>query len=302
MEYDVTIDRDKYIGGSDIPIIMGISKFRTRWELLLEKAGLQESEFAGNKYTEYGHIIEPKIRAYINEKYNTNYEPNRVINGVIRYHSDGFNDESVLEVKSTSEIHKTVDEYVTYLVQLLKGMEQNKVEKGLLAVYERPEDLDEEFDEERLHEYEVDLKNYTALLDKVNAEIDRFLKDLERLKQNPLLTEEDFQPTELVALSNKVIALENRMAEYKAIEQECKAVKQELLEAMLKYDIKSWETFNGTKITRVDGTEATAKMVTEFDLDKFKEENPELHGLYLKEVIKKTSGRSGYVKITLPKA
>lgn len=302
MEYDVTIDRDKYIGGSDIPAIMGISKFKTRWELLLEKSGLQEREFTGNKYTEYGHIIEPKIRAYINEKYNTNYEPNRVINGAIRYHSDGFNGESVLEVKSTSDIYKTVDEYVIYLVQLLKGMEENKVEKGLLAVYDRPEDFDEEFDEERLHEYEVDLKNYTTLLSKVNAEIDRFLHDLERLKQNPLLTEEDFQPSEIVALSNKVIALENRMAEYKAIEQECKAVKQELLESMLKYDIKSWGTFNGTKITRVDGTEATAKTVKEFDLDKFKEENPELYGLYLKEVIKKTSARSGYVKITLPKA
>ena len=45
MEFDVTIDRDKYIGGSDIPIIMGISSFKTRWDLLLEKAGLKEDTF-----------------------------------------------------------------------------------------------------------------------------------------------------------------------------------------------------------------------------------------------------------------
>ena len=34
---DVTKDRDKYIGGSDVPIIMGLSPFKTRWQLLREK-------------------------------------------------------------------------------------------------------------------------------------------------------------------------------------------------------------------------------------------------------------------------
>ena len=63
MEYDVTIDRDKYIGGSDIPATMGISPFKTRWDLLQEKAGLKADEFTGNQYTEYGKIMEPQIRA-----------------------------------------------------------------------------------------------------------------------------------------------------------------------------------------------------------------------------------------------
>ena len=35
---DVTKDRDKYIGGSDIAAILNISKFKTRWQLLKEKA------------------------------------------------------------------------------------------------------------------------------------------------------------------------------------------------------------------------------------------------------------------------
>ena len=65
----VTVDRDKYIGGSDIPIIMGISSFKTRFDLLLEKAGIKENDFAGNKYTEYGNVMEPKIRNFINEKF-----------------------------------------------------------------------------------------------------------------------------------------------------------------------------------------------------------------------------------------
>ena len=116
--HDVTIDRDIYIGGSDIPCIMGISPFKTRYELLLEKAGLREDDFCGNKYTVYGQQLEPQIRDYINDKMPTGekYEPNRVIDGDIRCHTDGFNGWSVLEIKTTSRIYKTVDEYKIYLV------------------------------------------------------------------------------------------------------------------------------------------------------------------------------------------
>ena len=65
-EFDVSQDRNKYIGGSDLPVICGISKFKSRYQLLLEKAGLAEDTFCGNRYTEYGHYIEPFIRDHIN--------------------------------------------------------------------------------------------------------------------------------------------------------------------------------------------------------------------------------------------
>lgn len=302
MEYDVTIDRDKYIGGSDVPIILGISTFKTRWELLLEKAGLKENEFTGNQYTEYGHKIEPKIREYINRLYNTNFEPNQIINGVFRGNTDGFNGTCVLEIKSTSHIYETVDDYIVYLVQLIKYMQENKVEDGLLAVYERPEDFSLEFDENRLTVYPIKAETYKDLLEKVNAEIGRFLVDLARLKDNPLLSEEDFQPNELVTLSNKVMVLERRMAEYKAIEEEYNAMKQSLFEAMQKHDVKSWETFNGTKITRVDAVAGATKTVTEFDSDTFGKEHPRLFKKYSKEVTKTSKSRAGDVKITLPKS
>ena len=301
MEYDVTINRNDFIGGSDIPVIMGISTFKTRYELLLEKAGIKENDFTGNKYTEYGHIIEPKIREHINKVYKTIFEPNQVINGDFRGHTDGFNGKCVLEIKSTSQIHDTVDEYKIYLVQLLKYMQENNVENGLLAVYERPEDFDTQFDAQRLEIYEIDIKEYKDILDEVNTEIDRFRADLARLKENPLMSEEDFQPTELVTLSNKVLVFENKLAEYKALEKEYKEMKQQLFDAMQKHDVKSWNTANGVKITRVDGTEATVKIEKEFDTETFKEEQPELYEKYVVEKEKKTAGRSGYVKITLPK-
>ena len=300
MEYDVTIDRNKYIGGSDLPVIMGISPFKTRYELLLEKAEIMDSDFSGNKYTEYGKVLEPKIRDYINHKNNTNFQPNQVINGDIRCHTDGFNGVCVLEIKTTSHIYETVDEYMVYLVQLVKYMEENNVKNGMLAVYERPEDFNTEFEPARLQIYEINIADYKNLLEQVNDEIDRFREDLKRLKDNPLLTEQDFQPNELVLLSRNVLAIENQLSELKAIEQKAKEVKKTLFEAMERHGIKSWTTPNGTKITRVDEKPASVETVEVFDVDTFKAENSGLYNMYLKTIDKKISGRSGYVKITLP--
>ena len=68
MQDSVKQDRDKYIGGSDIPIIMRLSPYKSRYDLLLEKAGYKEDTFEGNIYTEYGNTMEPKIREYINSE------------------------------------------------------------------------------------------------------------------------------------------------------------------------------------------------------------------------------------------
>lgn len=301
MDFDVTIDRDKFIGGSDLAAIMGISPFTTRWELLLEKAGLKERDFSGNKYTEYGHEIEPKIREYINSIHDMNFEPNQVIDGDLRFHTDGFFYNTVLEIKSTSQIHEHIDGYKIYLVQLLKYMEANKADYGILAVYHRPEDFSAEFDPDRLQIFYVEADAFTDLLAEVNAEIDRFRKDLARLKENPLLTEEDLQPKEVVEVAKTVEALEMQMASFKSIEATHKKMKQALYEAMEKHNIKSWETFNGTKITRVDGTAASVETVTEFDSEAFAESHPRLFKRFSKAVEKKTKAKAGYVKITLPK-
>ena len=280
---------------------MGISPFKTRYELLLEKAGLRENDFTGNRFTVYGQKLEPQIRDYINEQMPTGgkFEPNKVTDGDIRCHTDGFNGYCVLEIKTTSHIYETLEEYKIYLVQLLLYMQKNKVRSGLLAVYKRDDEFDTEFNPENLKIFEVDMADHEALMEEINMQIDSFRADLARLKENPLLSEEDFQPNELVALSQKAVALENRMAEFKALEKQYKEMKQTLFEAMQKHDVKSWQMPNGTKITRVDGTEASTETVTEFDVETFKEENAELFKKYQKTVTKKKAGRAGYVKITL---
>ena len=300
-EFDVSQDRDKYIGGSDLSVICGISKFKTRWQLLLEKAGLEENTFEGNPYTRYGHYIEPFIRDHVNLIYNTQFIPNRVINGDIRCHSDGFNGECVLEIKSTSDIFSSVDGYKVYLIQLVKYMEQNEVKKGILAVYDRPQDMSREFDPKRLQVFEILLDDYRNLLDYVNREIDKFRADLERLKENPLLSEQDFLPAgNLVALADKVAKLENQLAALKEIENQCKEAKKALYNEMLNRKVKSWTMPNGTKLTMVMETPPGTKTVTEFDTETFKADCPGIYQKYLKTVEKKTNGKAGYVRITIP--
>lgn len=301
MEYDVTIDRDKYIGGSDLAAIMGISPFKTRWQLLLEKAGLAESDFSGNRFTEYGNEMEGAIRDYINQLYFTNFEPNRVIEGDFRAHTDGFNGESVLEIKTTSNIHDDVSDYKIYLVQLIKYMELNNVSKGILAVYNRPADFNPVFDPGRLQILEIDMSEYISLLEEVNEEIDRFRADLERLKNNPLLSEQDFIETSIVELSQKAVDFERQLIAFKELEEEYKKTKEMLFGAMHEHGLKTWNMINGTKITMVDPTDVTTVTAEEFDIDSFKEDMPETYAKYLKPVSKTTSKRSGYIKITIPK-
>lgn len=301
IEIDAITDRSNYIGGSDIPALMGISPYKTRYELLLEKAGLKEIEPAENRYTEYGHYIEPFIRDYINEKENRRFKPNMTVKRGIRCHTDGFDGECVLEIKSTSRIYDSVDEYIVYLVQLLLYMAENGVRRGKLAVYERPDDFSPFFEPERLTEYDIVADDYTGLTEGVYSEIYRFEDDLARLKENPLLCEDDFQTVELVTLSQKVVELEREMADFKVLESQYKAMKQALFEAMTRYNVKSWRMFGGTKITRVDGSDASEETVTEFDEEAFRHECPDIFERYQKTVTRRKSGSAGYVKITLAK-
>lgn len=301
MSIDVTIDRDKYIGGSDIPIIMGLSSFRTRWQLLLEKANIEKSGFGGNEYTEYGDVLEPQIRDYVNTRLNTCFKPTQIIADDLRANMDGFNDVKVLEIKTTSHIYDDVNDYEVYLVQLLFYMQMAGVESGMLAVYDRPEDFNPKFDPKRLHTYDIHITEYPHLLERINAESDHFRADLKRLKENSLLTEEDFQPAELVAISNKMLLLESRLAEFKVIQEQYDDMKDKLYRAMVEYDVKSWETLNGTKITRVDPSKTDKKVITVFDEAGFREDYPDLYDMYCHEEKKTVSNRRGYVKITLPK-
>ena len=293
----VTKDREKFIGGSDLAGIMGLSPFIDRWTLLQQKAGLKERDFFGNEYTRYGDELEPIVRDYINEKYCRDFEPAVKIDGDLRGNCDGIDEGGLLEIKTTSHVYDTLDGYKGYLVQILFYMKIFNVQHAMLAVYHRNEDFSTDFDPSRLQVIPIDIKDHLDTMDEVEQAIEMFRKDLSELRENPLLCEEDFMPNEIVEVTNKIMELENQLAAYKQMEAELKEFKAKLKVAMEEYGIKTWRLYDNTKITLVpDGED---KEVEEIDIKALQKDHPELFGegsKYVKRKLKK--GRSGYVRIT----
>ncbi|HSH25057.1 MAG TPA: YqaJ viral recombinase family protein, partial [Massilibacterium sp.] len=130
-EPNVTNDRNKYVGGSDVPVILGISKYKTQYELALEKSRIIKSEFVGNEYTQFGHAIEPQIREYINLTTEFNFVETTTIDEEkqLRSNTDGVDkkNRTLLEIKSYGSM-PTVD---IYKPQMQLYMYQNDLEKGL---------------------------------------------------------------------------------------------------------------------------------------------------------------------------
>lgn len=267
MQETVKQDRDKYIGGSDIPVIMNLSPFKSRFDLLLEKAGYKEDTFDGNVYTEYGNKMEPKIRKYVNKDFMLPFVEGKHIREAedgeiigVRIHTDGENDSCILEIKTTSQIYESLDDYKIYLVQLLFYMVNTGKNFGLLAVYNRPKDLSEEFDSKRLQLFRVDLLKYTDLCKEIGEACEKFIEDLQKVKDNPFITEEELLPTEITDITARIVAFESQLDYLKSIEKKVKEDKARLKDAMQACGVKSWTTPNGYKITLVpDGEDKTEK-------------------------------------------
>jgi len=315
---DVKVDRDKYIGGSDIPILMEISPFKTRWELLQEKAGLLKDDFEGNMYTEFGNILEPQIRDYINQSLKDKFVEGKDIIDDVRCHTDGINKTTVLEIKTTSQIHTDLKDYKIYLVQLLFYMKYTKRKRGKLAVYERLKNFDETFDESRLTIYDIDIKDYKDLLEEINLAVDDFRNDLRRIKDNPFMTEADLQPQDLIELVEELEKVEKELACYDDLVSKRDELKEQVKNKLDELGKKSLIT-EVAKFTRVaDAKDTIVETFDEekfkesnvelyekysreevsivFDLEKFKEENEKLSKKYTTTSIKK--GKSGYLKMT----
>lgn len=316
MQDTVNKDRERYIGGSDIPIIMNLSPFKTRFDLLLEKSGYKANDFEGNNYTEYGNRLEPKIRDFFNN--DIAYKKNPFVEGKhtreateeepigVRIHTDGERTTKdgieILEIKTTSQVKETVDEYKIYLVQLLFYMVLEGANKGILAVYHRPEDFNEDFDPERLQVFEILARDYLGLINEISRAVELFIEDLEKVKENPFITEEELLPQEIPDIASRILTFESQLENMKRIEKQIKEDKARLKEAMESARVKTWNTPNGYKITLVEDTPSVYKEVETLDEEAFKLAHPKLHKKYLKTELKEIKGKSGYVKITAPKS
>jgi predicted phage-related endonuclease len=295
---------------------MDLSPFKSRFDLLLEKAGYKEDSFEGNVYTEYGNKLEPKIREYINNELGLKKDP--LVEGKhireasddeiigVRIHTDGENKDCILEIKTTSQIHANVADYKIYLVQLLFYMVNTGKPYGLLAVYDRPEDLSGEFDVDRLQLFNISLENYTELCSEISDACERFIEDLAKVKDNPFITEDELLPSDITEITRRILAFEDQIKYMKDVEAQIKREKARLKSAMEAASVKSWTTPNGYKITLVPDSEDKAVEEEYLNLEQMKKDLPDLfisydNGGYMERrtVIKK--GKSGYVLITPPK-
>ena len=315
MQETVNKDREKFIGGSDIPIIMDISPFKSRFDLLLEKAGYKKNDFDGNVFTEYGNTMESKIREWLNEDLDAKFVEGKHImdipngwqehdNGMkIRCHTDGENDalDTILEIKTTSQVFDSLDDYQIYLVQILFYMYMTEKHFGILAVYKRPDDMSEEFDEKNLQLWHIDIVDHKDLIVEIKKAVARFLDDLQKVKSNPFITEDELLPAEIPEITKRIIAFEQQVSRMKELEKKIKDEKDRLKTAMERAGVKKWETPNGYKITLIPDTDDTVVQEESFNAEKFMAEHPEIVEQYMetKNVIKK--GKKGYVRITAPK-
>lgn len=322
MQESVKFNRNYYIGGSDIPAIMNISPFKSRFELLRQKANLTDDTFTGNKYTEYGNTMEPAIRDFLNKQWNDKFEESRHIVDPfeadaefafpIRCHLDGENKKSVLEIKTTGDdvadlVNGEKDDVVLrttfkiYLVQTLFYMLIAKKSVGCIAVYFRPKDLNTEFDSERLRTFWFNIKEFADLVDDIKFEIRKFIDDINRLKKNPFLSEEDFLPMDLKVIANNIIQLDDVIRQHKKEIEQFEMLKSEMFKAMTNHGVESFRTENGVLFSAVAEVEPTEEIVQEFDIDRFTEEHPKLAKKYTSDKVKMHKDRKGYVRITEPK-
>lgn len=314
MQDSVRQDRDKYIGGSDIPVIMGISPFKKRYDLLREKCGLSVDTFEGNKFTEYGQNMEPKIRDFINNSgmFETPFIEGKHFADLFirkelqpdiqtRCHTDGENYDTVLEVKTTSQIYESVDDYQVYLVQLLYYMTIAQKPFGILAVYERPDDMSEEFTEDRLHLYQIFSGDYRELNLRIGHEIQKFLEDRRKLLDNPFLTEQELMPNDISVITDKMLVLEQKLSGYKKIQEEYEKQRESLLKAMQEAGVPTFETSGGYKITVVDATADVTTTETVVNAEKLKEKHPRIYKEVAEIQTKTKKGKKAYLRITPPK-
>lgn len=286
---NVTEKRSEYVGGSDIPVILGLSKYKTQYELAREKAGIVEPEKISNPYIQFGNQMEPQIRDYINTVNGLNFKPDTFIDkdDMIRSNVDGIDLENqiLLEIKT----HGANPTEKVYEAQMQLYFHQTGCSYGWLAMYHRPADFDLEFDKANLKIKEIERDQ--GYIEKILDAIETFWIRVEYLKEQPDMTERDYYSlgNDVDKLVARVERFELQMLEFeqkaKELKEQQKVFREQLYQKMEENDIKKIDT-GDIIITRVLPT--VRKSV---DSTKLKKELPDVYEQFLKESAVKGSIR-----------
>lgn len=309
---NVTVDRWKYVGGSDLPTILGLNfKYDKKpYDLALEKAQIIPSTFTGNQFTKYGQVMEPVIRDYINAKYQCNYLEDTIVDNTRFYrgNTDGIDRNAeipILEVKTFGD-ELDVDYYTAQCQFYMETFDQPACR---LVGYKRPADFytgidynletddsyfNFEFDPNNLVEHIIYRDKY--IWARIEERITAFENGVKYLRENrENYTEEEFNNifygNELMVLTNKMAVLETSLNNFKTIEKEHKEIKEKLYNLFEDKGIISFDT--GTmKLTKVAPTSYDTVSI---DTAKLKEEQEDIYNKYK---VVKTTNKKGYILIT----
>ncbi|WP_195957596.1 YqaJ viral recombinase family protein [Enterococcus gallinarum] len=278
---NVTEKRTQYVGGSDVPAILGLSKYKTQYELAREKAGIVQPEFISNPYIQFGNKMEPQIREYINTVNSLNFITETFIDkeNMIRSNVDGIDLENkiLLEIKT----HGANPTEKVYEAQMQLYFHQTGCSYGWLAMYHRPSDFDLEFDRERLVIKEIERD--TGYIEKILDAIETFWIRVEYLKEKPDMTESEYYSigNDVDKLVARVERFELEMLEFekktKVLKEQQKEYREQLYQKMEENDIKKIDT-GDIVITRVLPTTRLS-----VDSTRLKKEKPDIYEQYLKE-------------------
>ena len=308
---NVTVDRHKYTGGSDLPNILGYNnKYgKSVFEFAKEKAGIKPSTFKGNQFTRYGQLLEPVIRDWLNANYSSNYVEDTIIDTVRMYRGncDGIDREAVvpiIEIKTFGE-ELDVEYYEPQCQFYMNTFNQDAVR---LVGYKRPKDFytgidydlesddsyfNLEFDENNIVEHIIlrDEEKWSRIEERINA----FKNAVDELRKRPEMSEDEFNSIfygmDLVAVTNKITLLENQLKSLKQVEDDYKKAKEKLYRIFDEKGIIYFDTPK-MKITKVAPTCYNTESI---DTKKLKEKEPQIYEEY-KTI--KTTARKGYILIT----
>lgn len=280
-------DRKTYIGGSDMPVIMGDSPFKTVGTLLQEKAGLIEP-FKGNIYTEYGNEMEDKLLNILS--FETGYTVkdtqkeyiNNDFNMPVKGHIDGkiYDDKNVflVEVKTAGiskkpDWEKGLPLYYKAQVQCYLWLANLSFAKIIVGF--RNDNF--EMVEHKIIEVKRDDKYIENMKVKISKFIDR-LQSCDFVLETVVIDISEIDIAELKVLKEEKRELENKIRE---VENKIKKGMQE------------------NSIGKVGDYEITYKTFTTKRIDNEKLKKDGLHEKYLKESdrkvlnVKKITGIEG---------
>ena len=234
--------RKKGLGASDAPIIMGVSPWKTAFELWLEKTGQKKSE-TSNFAMERGNKLEPKARAYYEAEHDIDMpaqlfeHPKKTY---IRASLDGWNAEKqlILEIKCPGkDDHKTAIDGIVpekYYPQL---QHQMLVTGAKMAHY---------FSFDGTKGVTVKVDRDEEYIKKLEKKLDEFWNFVTTKTPTPL-SEEDYLHIEEPLMQAKLCELKAIKIKIDELKENFEKLKTEITSAMLHPRIK----YNGVKIAKV---------------------------------------------------